>query len=120
VSLYDVSGALDDLLRPVRLIPGTRGEFVKGVWTPDVALERDILAHIQPSGDGKDIDAIPDALRDKETVVVYTKDEALLPEDKALHRSADVVVRDGVRYRIIAAKDWSHVGGYFRALAVKE
>ena len=120
MAILDVAEALDGLTWEVRYQPGASGYYVDGVWTPNMTAERTILAHIQPEGDGTAIQALPEAYRDAEVVNIYTKGVRLQPENKEYGRGADRIIDGDSTYRVIASKNWGRVGGYYKAVAVKE
>ena len=118
-TFYDVTAAFDGMTWRATLHRGDTGQYVDGVWTPDVSTDTTIEVHIQPVNDGIVLDLIPDGFRDKEIVEVWTKDK-LLPYSKEAQTEPDVITDENGSYRILTCKDWKKIGGYYRSLAAKE
>ena len=116
--IFDVSTAFKDLEETMTLFPGTHGSYVDGRWTPDISLDRKIMAHAQPLTN-RELDLIPELYRDKQLLKFYCRDTLLQPESKEEQRGADFVLYGDDKYKIIMVKDWQQIGGYYVSIGAK-
>ena len=68
---------------------------------------------------GRERLVLPELIRDRETLKIYTQCE-LRPVDVAGETRADRIDYEGDRYVVHSVKNWEAVGGFYRAIIVKE
>lgn len=76
-----------------------------------------IRAHVQPLT-GRELAALPEGLRHKETRYVWTVTE--LRTAKEGTSEPDVIVIDGEDFEIQKVENWQAAGGFYKALAVRD
>ena len=117
MAIYDVTGAFNDLLEPVKLIRPPAGSFDHGIYQTGIPEERTIQAVLKPINDGADPELIPEGYRDKELRKLYTT-EPIYPAGQ-LRKAADVIEADGAKWEAISSKNWARVGGFYRTIVAK-
>lgn len=86
-----------------------------GYFTPGVPSTVNVQAHVQPAG-SRDLEVVPEALRNRKTIALWTTAQLLTTVDKA--QQADLVTYMGDRFEVHQVWDWSVSGGYYKSLAV--
>ena len=74
-------------------------------------------ASVQPMN-AKELQLLPEGLRNAGATVVYTTCELLTVETSAC-KTPDRMVYRGVTYQIHSVEDWFDLGGYYRCVAVR-
>lgn len=104
--------AIDILAQPMTLRRYNAGQFVNGVWQQADFTESTIAAcaySVSPD----DYANLPEGIRDRATLTVWTRSE-LKAEDEAAQTSADLLYWRGKAYRVLMI--WPRVeGGHYKA-----
>ena len=82
----------------------TDGEYVKGVWVGGATTNITVDASVQPMT-GRERLLLPEAMRTKETIKVYTKVELFTMLD---NQKGDKFTWNGKVYKVFSVEDWSH------------
>lgn len=120
MSLTDLSGTVARLSGGTtltvtrRAAPTTdgRGRVVAGAASTFA-----IAASVQPVS-GRDLLRLPEGLRTRELVAVFTSG-ALRTNDDATRAPPDTFAWQGATYQVEKLEDWGPVGGYVKAIAAK-
>lgn len=100
----DVSDAIDCLGEPVSITRKTEGTYSGGFYTPGGESTSTIVASVQPLT-GREIELVPEALRNESTVRIYSKAEL---------SNQDVMTWRGRTYEVQVNYDWHPTGNYFK------
>lgn len=100
----DVSDVIDCLGEPVSVIQKTVGSFEAGFYTDGATEEVNVVASVQPLS-GREIQLVPEALRNAGTVRIYSK---------ALLSNQDVMTWQGSRYEVQVDYNWKSTGNYYK------
>lgn len=92
-----------------------KGGYIDGVAIESLPTALAIVASIQPA-DGKALQRLPDGLRTREVVTVWTSTPLLTETDTY---APDQVEYKGAWYQIEHVRDFSDSGNFFEATAVK-
>lgn len=76
-----------------------------------------IKASVQPAS-GRDLQRLPEGMRDSQTIAIWTKDE-LFVADEATQQYPDEVIYRGKRFQVEVCEPWEEAGNFFEALARK-
>jgi len=82
----------------------TEGSYVKGVWVDGATNDVTVSASVQPVS-GRERLLLPEAMRTKETIKVYTDVELKTMLDQL---KSDRFAYNGKDYEVIIVEDWSH------------
>lgn len=93
------------------------GTLDHGRFTPATPTTFDIAASVQPVS-GRDLLRLPEGLRTRELVAVFTGGD-LRTADEAAGLAADRFVYGGRTYEVQTLEDWTQLGGYRKAIAAK-
>ena len=66
---------------------------------------------------GRDLLILPEGLRDKEIIVLFTTTQLFTAQAQPTANDADQVTYNGAQFEVITAEDRSGTGGYFRCFA---
>lgn len=92
--------------------PGTRvkGEYIGGAYISD-----DIKIVIEPMDQAEIIEHIAEGDRGKTSMRIFTK-TVLRTVDEKLSKTPDLIVYNGLTFKIVAVDPWGIVGGYWTAI----
>lgn len=102
---------------PLAVTRGTAGTLAAGVFTAGATTQLTLTAMVQPVS-GRDLLRLPEGLRTRELVAVFTP-TALRTTDEHAGTPADRFTWQGRTYEVQLVEEWSHLGGYRRAVAAK-
>lgn len=116
--LFDLSAAVGGLATGAYQVKrkGT-GDYFDGRYSPGDETTLTVTAVVHPVS-GRERVVLPEGIRNRETVAVYTT-EALRTDDAPDGAGADILVYGGREFTVVTVEDWSALGGFWKALAVK-
>ena len=98
-----------------RFAAGSRDAY--GEWVEGASSTSTIYVSVQPMP-GKERQGLPEGLRSKEVVKLYTGTE-LRTADQSAGTSGDVVTSGGVDYEVVTVGRWGAVIPHYEATAVR-
>lgn len=104
---------------PILIERFAQGAFVKGRYVPGSKSHSIPCASVVHPSTGKDQELLPQGVRNRESVIVYTK-EAIQTADQEAGTPADRLWINNRRYEVFNVEDWSINGGYFKSMAALE
>lgn len=103
----------------VRGPTGTGSNITDGTahwkYAGPAATQLQIEASVQPMG-GRELDRLPELLRQREVRVVFTGTELKGTADT---QEADQLTLDGEQWQVQTVESWSTLGGYYRAIVAR-
>lgn len=114
IDLSDVVG--DPAMADPFTIERSQGGFGRGGWIASPPLVIPGFGVVSVAS-GADLEALPEADRIHEARVFHTTQEILLPSADR-NGLSDVLIYQGVRYRVVNSKDYSS-RGFFWVIAVR-
>ena len=115
----DVSEAFIDFLETIQLSRTTSGtRDANGNWVDGITTVVDIQA-VPQSLTANERLALPEAVRNKETVKVHTQTE-LKTADEVAQIDADVLTYQGKNYLVTQVFNRNTLGGYYKAICQKQ
>lgn len=96
---------------------GASGTYTAGRLTPGETTTLTIAANVQPAS-GRDLLRLPEGLRTRETIAIWTAAE-LRTADEDAGTPADRVAYGGATYQVENVEGWGVLGGYRKAIAAK-
>lgn len=102
---------------PFTIIRPSGGTLVKGRFKRTKPTEIPAVGSIQQA-DPKTQLLLPEAVRNRETVIVHT-DTPLFGADVEAKREADNLMLRDRRFEVMMVSDWSLEGGFFEATCVR-
>jgi hypothetical protein len=115
--ILDVSSVIASLATPcIQVLRRGPGQLVAGYYTPGNPVELTITAHVQRGAEAAEL--LPAGERTTEAIAIYTSDR-LYPVSAPDQGVADLVRYAGNTYEVQAVEDWSAIGNFYRAVAVK-
>ena len=101
-----------DILRRGEPVPNSYGEFIPA---PEV------IIHVEPvvvhNLSGRDLEQVPEANRNRETIEVYTRVRLYVADDS---KDADIIRYRGRRFKVIQTMDYDLQGGVWIGIATLE
>lgn len=111
-----------DLIKPkaFTIKRRTSGEFIDGIWVQDASTDVVIQAVVSPCLRKSIIDILPDALRKRKVIRIFSNTELKEHIDAASY-DADEITYNDKTYRVFHLGDWVDVNGYtgYEAYAVR-
>lgn len=111
-----------DLIKPRAFTVKRRGagEFIDGIWTQDPSSDVVIQAVVNPCIEKSIIDILPEALRKRKVIRIFSNTE-LKEHIDAASFDADEITYNNQTYRVFHLGDWVNVNGYtaYEAFAVR-
>lgn len=90
-----------------------RTHFVGGTGRPPDRMDVTIQASVLPM-DGRELERLPEGMRgDRQLLVVYTTTELQTQRNGF---EPDIIEIDGNDYEVQTVKNWSQLGGYWKAI----
>jgi len=114
-----------DLLKPKPLTlkrRATSGSYVKGTWVPSVVITNPVISALYYEVMKKhELMFLPEALRTKKCLRLFTNDLIKQKEQIPVAQDADEFTYNGQDYRVIKVEEWDDVSGFFgyQAYALK-
>lgn len=90
---------------------------VNGRRSAPVTTTFEIIASVQPAS-GRDTDRLPEGLRSREAMTVYTKTE-LRPAQPEVGTEADRISIDGATFEVGAVRRWNRLANFYNATVVR-
>lgn len=96
------------------------GEFIDGIWTQESSSDVVIQALVSPKVSKSIIDILPEALRKRKVIRIFSNTE-LKEHIDATSFDADEITYNNQTYRVFHLGDWIDVNGYtsYEAFAVR-
>lgn len=96
------------------------GELIDGIWTQEPPSDVVIQALVSPKVSKNIIDILPEALRKRKTIRIFSNTE-LKEHIDAASFDADEITYNNQSYRVFHLGDWIDVNGYtaYEAFAVR-
>ena len=111
-----------DLIKPRSFTVKRRGvgEFIDGIWTQEPSSDVVIQAVVSPCIKKSIIDILPEALRKRKVIRIFSNTE-LKEHIDAASFDADEITYNTQTYRVFHLGDWVDVNGYtaYEAFAVR-
>jgi hypothetical protein len=101
------------LASPVTLRREGAGQYIGGIWTPGAVAGSTIQA-VVTDVKGQDAENLPDGISVDRSKIIWTKHE-LRPASESDQAVGDIIVWQGVSYRIFRVQDRQE-GGFYRAV----
>jgi hypothetical protein len=118
-NVYEVITAGTSAATPATGPSGTSQDITDGTvhwkWIAPRTSSFTITASVQPVT-GRDLDRLPEAMRAKEVLEIYTATELLT---SSATQDTDHVSIDGDSYEVHTVERWNNLGNYYRALATR-
>lgn len=113
-----------DLLKPKPLTLRRKtnsGSYVKGIWVPAASSDVTISALYYEVMKKHELMFLPEALRTKKCLRIFTNDLIKQKEQIPVAQDADEFTYDGQDYRVIKVEEWNNVSGFsgYQAYALK-
>lgn len=99
-----------------RYAAGSRGS--DGRWTRGAVTDTDLFATVQPAN-ARDLQILPEGLRQRDAIKLYTDDAVLRTANQNGQGDADEVVVDGVSYEVQSIARQRAVMAHYKALATR-
>jgi len=114
-----VASVLSRFSQDIVLNSSTQGyRDENGDWIDGTPIAKTIKAVVQPVN-GDELQTVPEGERTNKLIKLHTT-EVLKTTDEANAVSADTVIVDGETFRIITVSNWNKLGGFYKAIAVRE
>jgi hypothetical protein len=94
------------------------GTYTNGTWVPGAGTESQIVASVQPEGDADKLDRLPEGVRSRGVVKVYTGCE-LRTADEETQTPADQVLWDGEWWEVQIVDTWALGIEHFKAICTR-
>lgn len=111
-----------DLIKPraFTIKRRTSGEFIDGIWVQDASANVEIQAVVSPCIKKDIINILPEALRKRKVIRIFSNTELKEHIDAASY-DADEITYNNQTYRVFHLGDWVNVNGYtaYEAYAVR-
>lgn len=101
-----------------------KGEYVRGRWVEGEAEEIEIVANIQPSMTWKMTHLLPEGMREKQMIAIYSNHwlHGSLSGDHTGNndgRTPDVILYRGAEWVVVLALPYGNFGEHVEAIAVR-
>lgn len=117
--MMDVSSCVDSFDLPVTLLRSSAGAYDSHGRYVGGAVEEFALRMVIAPATTRDLQVLPEGLRNEETLVFFSKHELRSALAGAGGVVADSIVYQGSTYELQHVESWEHQGGFWRALGIR-
>lgn len=113
-----------DLIKPEAVVlhrAANAGSYVNMKWVPAVKTNVTIQATVNERINSEITLILPDSLRTKKTIRIFSNSEIRQKEEAPLNQDADDLTYEGEDYRVFKVERWKNVNGFsgYQAYAVR-